>query len=256
MSSFSLMRPFAFRGCRLSGGLILPAAEGNVITIGVLCGPTMERRGWLRYPACHAGTTGSSRNSYRRKEQIDVTNGIDRLACPCYFAPNRGGPEYDDGESRDMDVDLGIIYTHERRFMTPLVSSLAQSGRGIAMRLVLIDNASADGVDEWRDTFRETLVVRNEMRLGYAANLNRILEASHARYALLLNTDMYFDPAEQCVAKMVQFMDRHPDCGVSGCRLYHPDGSYGFPARRFQTVGTIAARRLGLGKLLGRKVDS
>ena len=155
-----------------------------------------------------------------------------------------------------MDVDIGIIYTHERHFMTPLVSSLAQSGRSVTMRLVLVDNASADGVEEWRDAFRETLVVRNEERLGYAANLNRILEASHARYALLLNTDMYFEPAEQCVAKMVRFMDTHSDCGVSGCRLYHGDGSYGFPARRFQTLGTIAARRLGLSRLLGRTVNS
>ncbi|MGE5193042.1 MAG: glycosyltransferase [Deltaproteobacteria bacterium] len=155
-----------------------------------------------------------------------------------------------------MDVDIGIIYTHERHFMTPLVSSLAQSGHGVAMRLVLVDNASANGVEEWRTAFRETLVLRNEARLGYAANLNRILGASRARYALLLNTDMYFEPAEQCVAKMVRFMDAHPDCGVSGCRLYHADGSYGFPARRFQTLGTIAARRLGLAGLLGRTVDT
>ena len=77
-----------------------------------------------------------------------------------------------------------------------------------------------------------------------------------ARYVLLLNTDMFFDPDEQCVAKMVRFMDAHPDCGVSGCRLYHPDGTYGFPARRFQTPATIAARRLGLGKFLGKTVDS
>ncbi len=155
-----------------------------------------------------------------------------------------------------MDVDIGIIYTHERHFMTPLVTSLAQSGDEIAMRLIIVDNVSADGVEDWRHTFHETLVVRNQERLGYAANLNRILEASDARYVLLLNTDMFFDPAEQCVAKMVRFMDAHPDCGVSGCRLYHPDGTYGFPARRFQTPTTIAARRLGLGKLLGTTIDA
>jgi N-acetylglucosaminyl-diphospho-decaprenol L-rhamnosyltransferase len=155
-----------------------------------------------------------------------------------------------------MDVDIGIIYTHERHYMTPLVSSLAKSGQGVQMRLVIVDNASADGVEEWRQTFRETLVLRNTSRLGYAANLNRILEAAHARYALLLNTDMYFEPAAQCVAKMVRFMDTHPDCGVSGCRLYHSDGSYGYPARRFQTLGTIAARRLGLAGLLGKPIDS
>lgn len=155
-----------------------------------------------------------------------------------------------------MDVDIGVIYTYERHFMTPLVSSLARSGSGVAMRLVLVDNASAEGVEEWRQAFPETLVLRNDMRLGYAANLNRVLAASTARYALLLNTDMVFDPAEQCIAKMVQFMDEHPDCGVSGCRLYHPDGTYGFPARRFQTPSAIAARRMGLARLFRRTVDS
>lgn len=155
-----------------------------------------------------------------------------------------------------MDVDIGVIYTHERQFMTPLISSLAQSGGGITMRLILVDNASNDGVDEWRGVFPGTLVLRNEMRLGYAPNLNRILEGSNARYTLLLNTDMVFDPAEQCLAKMVRFMDEHPDCGVSGCRLYHPDGTYGFPARRFQTLPTIAARRLGLSRFFEQTIDS
>jgi N-acetylglucosaminyl-diphospho-decaprenol L-rhamnosyltransferase len=155
-----------------------------------------------------------------------------------------------------MDVDIGFIYTHEPHLMDPLVSSLAQSGRGVSMRLILVDNASTDGVKPWLSTFPDTRVVRNARRLGYAANLNRILEVSRARYVLLLNTDMFFEPAEQCVAKMVRFMDAHPDCGVSGCRLYHPDGTYGFPARRFQTLATIAARRLGLEKSLGSTVDS
>src|SRR6516162_5222556 len=110
-----------------------------------------------------------------------------------------------------MDVDVGFIYTHERHLIGPLVSSLAQSGRGISMRLILVDNASTDGVEPWRQTIPDTTVIRNERRLGYAANLNRILEAATGRYALLLNTDMYFDPHEQCVAKMVRFMDSHPD---------------------------------------------
>jgi N-acetylglucosaminyl-diphospho-decaprenol L-rhamnosyltransferase len=155
-----------------------------------------------------------------------------------------------------MDVDVGFIYTHERRFMTPLVSSLALSARGVSMRMILVDNASEEGVGEWRLDVPETIVVRNGERLGYAANLNRILEVSTARYTLLLNTDMYFEPSEQCVAKMVRFMDAHPDCGVAGCGLYHPDGTFGFPARRFQTPAMIAARRLGLSRFLGHTVDS
>lgn len=155
-----------------------------------------------------------------------------------------------------MDVDVGVIYTHERDYMGPLVSSLAQSARGVSLRMILVDNASDDGVAPWCDALPGTAVVRNGRRLGYAANLNRILETSTARYTLLLNTDMYFEPAEQCVAKMVRFMDAHPDCGISGCGLYHADGTFGYPARRFQTVQMIAARRLGLSRFLGTTVDA
>lgn len=155
-----------------------------------------------------------------------------------------------------MDVDVGIIYTYEDQFMTPLVMSLARSGDGLRMRLILIDNASARGVAPWSDILDETTVIRNERRLGYAENLNQILEASTARYTLLLNTDMVFPPDEQCVAKMVRFMDEHPECGVSGCRLFHADGSYAFPARRFQSLRTIAARRFGMSRFLQRTIIS
>ena len=85
----------------------------------------------------------------------------------------------------------------------------------------------------------QTKILRNEKPLGYAANLNRILAATSA-YVLLMNTDMYFDPADQCLAKMVAFMDERPRSGISICQIYRPDGSYGHPARRFPTLRTIA----------------
>jgi len=154
-----------------------------------------------------------------------------------------------------MDVDIGVIYTHERLFMGPLVHSLAGSGNGLAMRLLLVDNASAEGVAEWSGIFPATTVIPNARRLGYAENLNRILAHSTAPYCLLLNTDMVFEPAEQCVARMVAFMQDHADCGVAGCRLFHADGSYAWPARRFQTLRSIAGRRLGLSVLFARALD-
>ncbi|MFN0055132.1 MAG: glycosyltransferase [Planctomycetales bacterium] len=155
-----------------------------------------------------------------------------------------------------MDVDLGIIYTYEDHFMPPLLESLARSGDSVSMRLLLVDNASERGVAPWTGYFQETQVLCNASRLGYAENLNLILKASSARYALLLNTDMVFEPAEQCVARMVQFMDQHPECGVSGCRLYHADGSDAFPARRFQSPATIVARRLGLARWMQGTIDT
>jgi hypothetical protein len=155
----------------------------------------------------------------------------------------------------ECDLDVGVIYSGERELAGPLVSTLAASAGGLQIRLILVDNHSPDGVEPWTGVVPQTLVLRNRERLPYAVNLNRVLAASGARYVLLLNTDMFFDPRQQCLARMVQLMDAEPDCGVAGCRIYHPDGSDAMSARRFQTLPIIAARRLGIGRLMGRTLD-
>lgn len=144
------------------------------------------------------------------------------------------------------DLDIGLIYTGERQFMDPLVDSLAQSAPGLATRLILIDNASREGTAAWEDRFPRVTTLRNASPLGYAPNLNRVLAASTAPFILLLNTDMVFDPREACLAKMVEFMRRRPDCGVSTCGIFRADGSFAHPARGRQTLAVIAARRLGI----------
>ena len=155
-----------------------------------------------------------------------------------------------------VDVDIGVVYTHERQFMPRLLSSLALSGEGLRLRLNLVHNASSDGAEQWRQHFPDTVVIRNPRRLHYAANLNRVLAVATSPYVLLLNTDMYFDPDEQCVAKMVRFMESHPDCGIAGCRLHRADGSHSPSARRFQTPKVIFASRLALRRLFRRTLDS
>lgn len=149
-----------------------------------------------------------------------------------------------------FDLDIGVIYTHERDLMPPLLETMSASERQLRMRLILVDNASADELEPWCAYFPETRILTNDCRLSYAANLNRILDASTARYTLLMNTDMYFDPRVHCLARMVAFMDSRPECGLAGCRLYHADGKDGHAARRFPTLPLVLARRCGLGWLL------
>lgn len=156
---------------------------------------------------------------------------------------------------RSLDLDVGVIYTHERTWMPRLLSTLYPSADGLQSRLILVDNASTDGARQWKGHFPHTTIVRNSRRLLYAANLNRILQTSTAPYILLLNTDLLFEPDERCLTKMVEFMERTPDCGIAGCQVFHLDGSYAWPARRFQTMSTILGRRCGLGRLMPRALD-
>jgi GT2 family glycosyltransferase len=154
-----------------------------------------------------------------------------------------------------FDLDIGVVYTYERDLMPRLLETMSASGRRLHMRLILVDNASAEDMEPWCAHFAETRILTNVGRQSYAANLNRILDASTARYVLLLNTDMYFDPRVECLARMVTFMDGQPQCGLAGCRLYHADGSDAHAARRFPTPRLVLARRCGLGRLLHPAIE-
>ncbi|MCE9606331.1 MAG: glycosyltransferase family 2 protein [Planctomycetia bacterium] len=155
----------------------------------------------------------------------------------------------------DYDLDIGLIYTYEDAWMLPIVRSLAASGPGLRMRLLLVDNASERGTEPWTKEFPKSVVIRNERRLGYAENLNRILERSIAKYALLLNTDMFFDPREACLTKLVRFMDANPECGLSTCRIYRYDNSYAFGPRRYPSLRGSIGRRFEDIKLFHQDVD-
>jgi len=158
--------------------------------------------------------------------------------------------------TRPVDLEIGIVYTHEDQWMPRLLQSLAASADGLRTRLILVDNASARGTAAWADYFPLTRVVHNPQRLLYPANLNRIAEVASAPLLLLLNTDMYFDPQQRCLTQMVEFMRRHPQCGIAGCRIYHEDQSDGYAARRFQTLPIILSRRLGLARFMPGALES
>ncbi|HEX7448916.1 MAG TPA: glycosyltransferase [Pirellulales bacterium] len=154
----------------------------------------------------------------------------------------------DDEPTPAADLDIGLVYTHERRFMPRLLESLAPAAGGLNVRLLFVDNASDGEYARWQARLPRTTVLHNQRRLSYAENLNRVLRLATAPYVLLMNTDMHFDAAEPCLQKMVEFMERRPRCGLSVCRLYHPGGGYAWPARRFQTPRIIVARRLKLAR--------
>ncbi len=153
------------------------------------------------------------------------------------------------------DLDVGVIYSGERDLMGPLLSTMRASTSKLSYRLLLVDNHSRDDIERWRQIIPETKVLKNTERLHYAANMNSILAASTARYVLVMNTDMFFDPRQRCLSRMVQFMDSHPNCGIADCRLLHADGRDARAARRLQTLSVILARRFGLGSIMRRTLE-
>lgn len=158
-------------------------------------------------------------------------------------------PHFDCSWRREAacDLDVGVIYRDTPELMGQLVCMLPPSADGLRVRLLLLDDASESGTAEWDKLLEPTTVLRNPQRLGLAANLNRLLAAATAPFLALIDPCLQLGSQERVLARLVRFMESQPRCGACTCRVYRPDGSYAYPARRFPTLRGLAMQCLSLG---------
>lgn len=91
-----------------------------------------------------------------------------------------------------------------------------------AMRVIVVDNASADGSAEMvREHFPQVLLVDNKDNVGFGRANNQALPMCAGRYVLLLNPDTVVEPG--AIASLARQMDAQPDVSVIGCRLLNGD---------------------------------
>jgi len=125
------------------------------------------------------------------------------------------------------------------------------ANQGIEFSTWVVDNRSRDGSAAMvRNEFPQVNLIESPKNGGYAyANnlaLREIERANpHPRHVLLLNPDTVLPP--DALAKMVAFMEAHPEAGVAGPKLVRPDGSLDLACRRsFPSPQVAFYRMIGL----------
>ncbi|MCX6021272.1 MAG: glycosyltransferase family 2 protein [Chloroflexi bacterium] len=132
------------------------------------------------------------------------------------------------------------------------------ASEGIAARVCVVDNASADGsADMVRREFPQVDLIASAVNGGYAYANNLALRkygfaggnpADPPRYALLLNPDTKLPPT--ALRDAVAYMDAHPDIGALGPKVLRPSGALDKACRRsFPTPEVSLYRMLGLSSL-------
>jgi N-acetylglucosaminyl-diphospho-decaprenol L-rhamnosyltransferase len=140
-----------------------------------------------------------------------------------------------------------VIVTYNAR---PWIERSIESIRGDVRELIVVDHGSTDGtVEVVRERFPEARVLERENR-GFGAGNNAGMREASGDYVLLLNPDAWFlgDGLEQLVA----FAEEHPEAGVVGPKLLHPDGSLQRSVRADPTPWRIAKEWFYLRKLAPR----
>lgn len=106
--------------------------------------------------------------------------------------------------------------------------------------VAVADNASEAAVREICEEFGATWLPGPN--LGYGAGHNRAFAALQpARYHLVLNTDLTFEPGT--LSRLADYMDSHTDVTVTQPLILNPDGSDQHAARLLPTPFDLIVRR-------------
>ena len=130
-----------------------------------------------------------------------------------------------------MKLSVIIVNYKVKHYLEQCLRSVAEASRGIAVEVIVVDNASGDGsVECLRERFPDVTIIASEENLGFARANNLAIRNSHGQYVLLLNPDTIV--AEETFRDFITFMDSTPDAGGCGAYMLHTDGSFAPESRR------------------------
>ncbi|MCS7178166.1 MAG: glycosyltransferase family 2 protein [Anaerolineae bacterium] len=160
-----------------------------------------------------------------------------------------------------IPCDLGIVIVNynTRDLLRACLRTVYASQGAFTFEVCVVDNGSADGSGKMVEAeFPQVHRILNPDNRGYPVANNQGLrllgfpDGVHApRYALLLNPDTELPP--DALAKMLAFLDAHPEAGVAGPKLIRQDGSLDLACRRsFPSPEVSFYRFSGLARLFPR----
>ncbi len=153
-----------------------------------------------------------------------------------------------------MDVSIIIVNYKTRGMVKQGLKSLRRAGVRLNYEVFVVDNASNDGLPELvRAEFPEVRLIALQKNVGFAAGNNAAIKKAKGKYVFVLNPDALVNPG--AIEAMFSYMEAHPEIGVLGPKLAHPDGSRQESAHRFPTPWIPVYRRTPLGTLPSAKEE-
>jgi len=125
------------------------------------------------------------------------------------------------------DLSIVLLTWNGRELALACLASIERTlrapGAALAVETIVVDNGSQDDtVEAVRARFPWAEIVALPRNVGFAAGNNAGLARARGRHVALLNNDTEVLPG--CFEACVRYLDAHPDVGVVGPQLLHPDG--------------------------------
>ena len=117
-----------------------------------------------------------------------------------------------------VDLTISIINYKTKKLTSDCLESILQKKWQISYDIWLVDNASQDGsIEYFKKKYPKINIIESKKNLGFAGGHNLVLNKAKSKYYLILNSDTKV--LDQVLDEMVYFMDQHPQCGISSCKI-------------------------------------
>ena len=128
------------------------------------------------------------------------------------------------GSKVSYDCSIIIPVWNNAALTQQCLTALAQVTEGVTFEVIVVDNGSTDGVQEFLQTLGgDVRVIRNQDNLGFAKACNQGARASTAPYLIFLNNDTI--PLKGWLTALVEDARTHSDVAVVGSKLLYEDGT-------------------------------
>lgn len=149
-----------------------------------------------------------------------------------------------------MDVSIILITWKMKNYLDVLLNSIAKYSDGFSYEIILIDNNSMDGsVEVVKEKYPNVILIENSENKGVAPARNQGLAIAKGRYNLILDVDM--ELTENTIKQLFDYMEIHPECGLTGSRLNDSEGNLQYTCKRFPSFFSLVARRLESVSFIG-----
>ena len=150
------------------------------------------------------------------------------------------------------EVTVIIVSYNTRELTIKAIETLLANAGDVAMRVVIFDNASADGSAEAiQARFPDLEVIANPENIGFARANNLVAETADTEWLLLLNPDTETHP--DAIENLLAFSKAHPEAGITGGRTVFPDGRLNIASCwRRMTVWSLICSATGLSAAFPR----
>jgi GT2 family glycosyltransferase len=151
-----------------------------------------------------------------------------------------------------MQLSIVIINYNTYQLTCNCILSIKEKLQDLSYEIILVDNASTECNPQlFKQKFPDINLIASAVNTGFTGGNNMGIAQAKGDYLLLLNSDT--ELINNAPKICYDYMQSHPEVGMTTAQLLYPDGRVQYNCRRFRTITWELLEVIPVYKLLSKK---